>query len=127
MARVAWVFTDLTNSTTYSLPINPRDDGSLQYEKQITYKNTSAPNGKTLIFEGQDQPHNASASGTLLTQAQYDAFVTWFTKRHQIQIVDDLGRTMVVYITAFKPKRKLSRSFPWRHEYTFDYVILNWS
>lgn len=127
MARIPWVFTDPTDSTTYSFPINPKDDGSLQYEKQITYKNTSAPVGKTLIYEGQDQPKATSFSGTILSQTQYEAMVLWFTKRHQIQVVDDLGRTFMIYITAFKPSRKLSRTYPWRHDYTVEYTILDWS
>lgn len=127
MARIAWVFTDPTDASTYEFPINPNADGSLQYEKQINYKNTTAPDGKTLIYEGLDQPKATSFSGTILTEDQYNAMVLWFNKRHQIQLVDDLGRIFMIYITGFKPQRKLSRTYPWRHDYTVDYTIVDWS
>lgn len=126
MARIPWVFTDLTDASTYSFPINPKDDGSLQYEKSIVYQNTSAPDGKTIIYEGRDTPNTTSFSGTILTEDQYNAMVEWFSKRHQIQVVDDLGRTFSIYITKFNPKRKLSRTYPWRHDYTVEYTILDW-
>ncbi len=124
--RIPWQFTDPTDSSFYVWEINPNDDGSLQYEKTVSYKNTSAPDGKTIAFEGRDAPLSTSFSGVILTESQYDAMVTWFNKRHQIQIEDDLGRVFYIYITKFSPKRKRSRSYPWRHEYTCEYFILDW-
>lgn len=124
--RIPWVFIDPLDSSTYEWEINPNDDGSLQYEKTVNYKNTSAPDGKTIIFEGRDAPRSTSFSGVVLTEDQYNAMVTWFNKRHQIQIEDDLGRVFTIYITKFAPKRVRSRSHPWRHEYTCEYVILDW-
>lgn len=126
MARIAWVFTDLATADSYVWPINPNDGGSPQYLKTINYQNTAAPDGKTLIFEGRDEPATASFSGVLLTEEQYNALYDWWKKRHQVQIEDDLGRKFVIYITKFQPKRERSRTHPWKHTYTCEYVILDW-
>lgn len=122
--RIPWVISDVNTAETYSFEINPKDDGSYAYEKSITYKNTSSFSGVTVMFEGRDAPHTAQFTGTLLTEAQYNQFVFWFNKRVILHLVDDLGRSMNIYITKFVPKRKISRSYPWRHEYTCDYVIM---
>lgn len=123
-AVVKWSFYDGT--TTYTFEINPSDGGSPSRKKSITYKSTAAPDGKTLIFEGRDQPITVSFSGTLLTQAQYDAFETWFDKRQQVRITDDLGRQYWIYIESFDPKRVRARSHPWKHTYSIEATVLDW-
>jgi len=121
-----WRFDDLTDSTSYVFEINPNEGGSPQYKKTIQTSNTAAPDGKTLIFEGRDEPQQLTFSGTILSQAQYDAMVTWFNKRHQIQITDDLSRQFMVYITGFEPKRVRAVHFPYKHTYTVTYTVLDW-
>lgn len=125
---VRWVFTDPTIATphTYTFEINPTEGGSPAYKKNVAYKNTAAPNGKTLIYEGRDEPASFTFSGTLLTQAHFIAFQTWFLKRHAIYITDDLGRTFAVYITSFDPKRARSAQNPWKHTYTCEAISLDW-
>lgn len=117
-----WRFTDPTNSTTYIFEISPNDGGTPSRKKQIFYSKTTAPDGINITMEGRDEPANGSFSGVLLSQTQFDAFNTWYEKRHQIQVTDDLNRTMTIYITGFDAKRKFSTSHPWRHTYTIDYI-----
>jgi len=124
VARVPWIFTDNVLVESYAFEINPNDDGSLQYEKAVSYKNTSGGSGQTVAFEGRDAPYATTFSGSILTEAQYNAMVTWFSKRYPIDIEDDLGRQFTIYITKFSPKRKRSREYPWRHEYSVDYFII---
>jgi len=126
MARVAWEFTDLVTNDTYSLPVNPNDGGSPSFRKNISYQVTAAPDGKVLMFEGRDEPMQSQFSGVILTEEQYEAFVEWYSKRHQIKIKDDLGREFVCYITSFDPKRKRSALHPWKHDYTCEYTIIDW-
>lgn len=123
---VRWIFTDPTDSSSYTFEINPNEGGSPTLKKNVLFKNTAAPNGKTLIYEGRDDPVTFSFSGTLLTQAQLEAFETWYLKRHQIVITDDLGRTFSVYITSFDPKRVRSAHIPWKHTYTVEAISLDW-
>lgn len=126
MTVVRWIFDDLTDSSSYTFPINPSEGGSPQYKKSINTQNTAAPDGKTLVFEGRDAPQTLSFSGTILDEAQYNAMVLWFNKRHQIKVTDDLGREFMVYITDFEPKRVRAVQHPWKHSYTVNYIVLDW-
>lgn len=123
---VKWKFDDLTDSSTYTFEINPNEGGSPQYKKTIQTANTAAPDGKTLIFEGRDEAQQLTFSGTILSQAQYDAMVTWFNKRHQVRITDDLNRAYMVYITSFEPKRVRAVHYPYKHTYTVNYIVVDW-
>lgn len=125
---VRWQFTDPTGATpnTYVFEINPVEGGSPALKKNVIFKNTAAPDGKTLIFEGRDDPAVFSFSGTLLTQTHFETLETWFLKRHQIVITDDLGRTFSVYITSFDPKRVRSPHVPWKHTYVCEAISLDW-
>lgn len=126
MAVTKWTFYDATGPTTYTFAVNPKDGGSPTRRKNIQYKNTSAPDGKTLIFEGRDEPGVLSFSGVILQQAELEAFETWFDKRRQIRITDDLGRQYWVYITSFEPKRERAIHYPYKHSYTIEATILDW-
>lgn len=125
---IRWTFTDPTGATptTYLFEINPSDGGSPALKKNVIFKNTAAPDGKTLIYEGRDDPATFTFSGTLLTQTQYNAFQTWFLKRQQILLTDDLGRSYYIYITAFTPKRTRAANNPWKHTYTVEAMTLDW-
>lgn len=123
---VRWTFEDPVEGETYVFHINPREGGSPSYDKTITEQNTTAPDGKTLLFEGQDQVQTLEWSGAILEQAHYDAYITWWRKRRQIKLTDDLGREYWIYITSFKPSRKRSRERAWRHDFTFSAIILDW-
>lgn len=121
-----WKFEDLVLDETYTFEINPNEDGSPSYSKHVTYQNTSAPDGRTLVFEGQDEPSTGTFSGTILSEDHYNAMVYWFSKRHQIRITDDLDRAMMIYITKFTPKRVRSAIYPWKHTYSCEYTMLDW-
>lgn len=121
-----WRFDDLVTHETYEFEINPKEGGSPSYKKHINYQNTCAPNGKTLVFEGHDEPQVLTFTGTILTQTLYDAMVTWFSKRHQIKVTDDLGRSFMIYIMSFEPKRERSFHYPWKHSYQVSYIVLDW-
>lgn len=122
-----WLIEDPAAADTYSFNINPSEGGSPGYQKNITEENTTAPNGKTLLWEGLDEPQTLEFEGTILEQVQYDAFVDWFQKRRQVRLTDDLGRVYWVYITSFQPKRERAFHYPWKHSYTMTCTILSWT
>lgn len=124
MARVAWTLYDYDTAESYDLAINPASGGSPSYAKSFTVTNTTAPGGKALIFEGQDEVPQISVSGVLLTEDLYNKFVTWWNKRNLLRITDDLGRNFDIYITSFRPERVRSVTHPWRHNYTLDYIVV---
>lgn len=122
-----WTFEDPNTLETYTFAINPNEGGSPQYSKKFEYRNTSAPDGKVIVFEGRDDPQTIEFSGTLLTQAQYDAFVTWWDKRYQVKITDDLGREFWIEIESFSPKRERAVHYPYKHSYTIKAIIVDWA
>lgn len=121
-----WTFYDPLIPVTYTFEISPNDGGTPSRKKGITYQNTAAPDGKTLIFQGRDDAMTMSFSGTLLSEAQLDAFNTWYDKQHQIRVTDDLSRQFWIFITEFDPKRAFSVSHPWKHTYQVTATILDW-
>lgn len=127
MAVVRWTFYDAAESETYEFEVNPREGGTPSYRKNIVYQNTLAPGGRTLIFEGADEPMKLSWAGVILTQEHHETFVDWYYKRHQILLTDDLSRQYTVYISAYEPKRERSALHPWKHSYTMEATILDWA
>lgn len=123
---VKWRFFDPIVSEGYVFEINPNDGGSPSRKKSVTYQNTAAPGGRTLVFEGRDETQAMSFSGVLLSREQLAALERWFDKRHQILVTDDLERQFWIYITAFTPKRERAVSHPWKHTYQVEAVIVDW-
>lgn len=137
---VKWKFLDLTDNSTATFEINPdssssgvstSSSGTTSYpptlEKTITTVATLAPGGKTLIYEGADIAPSIGFSGTILTETMYNTMITWFNKRHQIQLTDDLGLVYVIYIVAFAPVRVRMATNAWYHTYSVTAQIVNWS
>lgn len=127
MAVVKWTFYDPTTASTYVFAVNPSEGGSPSYSKNVNYQNTAAADGKTLVFEGRDEAQRLEWSGTILEQNQLDTFTTWFNKRHQILLTDDLSRQLWIYITKFTPKRERAIHSPYKHSYSMEATILNWA
>lgn len=123
---VKWNFLDPAGSDSYTFEVNPLSGADPQYDKSITYQSTTAPGGKTLIMEGQDKPLEISWSGTIISESQYDAYVTWFQKRRQIQLTDDLGRVFWIYISSFESQRVRSSNFH-KRTYNVKATVLDWS
>lgn len=123
---VKWTFYDGVTLDEYTFDINPNDGGTPNYNKTITYENTAGPGGVTLMFEGRDEPPKLRFSGTILEQDQFDTFKTWFDKRHQIRVTDDLSRQYWIYITKFEARRRRAYSHPWKHDYEIEATILSW-
>lgn len=127
MPPFRWRFYDPVTAQDQEFFINPNKGGSPPRRKNVIYQSTSAPDGKTLVFEGHDETQQLEWSGVVLEQNQYDLYVEWFGKRRQIRLTDDLGRVMWIYITAFEPNRVYSSSHPWRHEISVKATILDWA
>ena len=126
MAVVRWRFDDPVTLESYTFEINPSEGGSPALKKNLSYVNTAAPDGRALAFEGRMNTQTSSFKGTILTEEHYQAMETWFNKRNQIYMTDDLGRTLSIYITDFEPQRVRSVQHPWKHTYTCSYFVLDW-
>lgn len=126
MARIAWRFEDPTESTVEFMEINPNEGASPAFTKSLTKETTTAPGGlgQTLIYEGADQAVEFGFSGVILTQGQYEFLHTAWSKRHPVNLTDDLGRTFTIYFESFTPTRVRSNHYPWRHTYEARAVVL---
>jgi len=123
---VRWIFYDPSIAETYVFPINPQSGGSPAYAKTFTFKNTAAPDGKTLIFQGRQEVQTLEFDGVLFQQVEVEAFVRWWQKKNQITVTDDLGRNFSVVIQEFTPKRVRSAQHAWKHTYACKAVIVDW-
>lgn len=125
MSVVRWTFYDGTN--TYTFPVNPNEGGSPQRQRTLTELSPTAPQGRTIMFEGPEKVQSIDIKGTILEQIHFEAFNAWFDKRQQIRITDDLGRQFWVMFEDFKPTRARTVHWPWRHNYSATFKILSWS
>lgn len=123
---VRWRFEDPLSLEVHTFEINPSEGGSPSFSKQFQTQNTSAPDGKTLIFEGRDTVQRLEFEGTILSEDEYNTFAEWFDKRRQIKIIDDLGREFWVLIESFSPTRVRAASRPWKHTYKVTAIIVDW-
>jgi len=123
---VRWVFYDIVDDVSYTFDINPSEGGTPSHKKHVTYTATTAPAGKTLIFEGARDARILEWSGTILEQVHHDALLAWWNKSHQIRLTDDLGRVWYLIIIDFEPKRIRNAQFPWKHSYTMRATVVDW-
>ncbi|NBR22234.1 MAG: hypothetical protein EBU08_00285 [Micrococcales bacterium] len=124
--RIAWKFYDPVEDEEYEWEINPKDGGYPNRSKALVYESTAAPNGQTLAYEGREAPASMSFSGVILTEQHFDTLTSWYLKRNQIKLTDDLGREFWIYIKSFNPTRVRSAKYPWRHNYTIEAIVLDW-
>lgn len=127
MAVVRWTFYDPVDDVTYELDLNPHTGGDPQYRKSLTHESTAAPGGLQLLFEGADEPQQLSWDGAIVEAGHHAALRTWWDKRRQILLTNDLGEQFWIYIKSYEPKRKRSALNPYRRDYSMTAVILNWS
>jgi hypothetical protein len=124
---VRWVFEDYwqTGPTPYSYTweINPNDGGSPTVEKNMTILQNTGPNRMNLVQEGANQVPTIAFSGSILTQAHYEALELWYDRRVLIKLTDDLLRTFYGVFSSFSPKRSRRAFNPWYHTYDAQFHV----
>ena len=126
MGYVQWSLSDPATSETYSFSINPNDGGSPAFKKKISYVPTSSPRGRQIVFEGNSDPVTLDFSGLIVEPAFLNVLKSWYDKRRQVRLTDDLGRSFWIYIIEFVPERVRIASNPWKHKFTIKSMILDW-
>lgn len=120
---VRWRLDDDTVGDSYVFEINPNEGGTPPRKKNLTTQSTTAPDGKPIIFEGQDEVLNASVSGVILNEDQLAVLTEWFKRRHLVKLTDDLGRAYIIYLTGLQAGRQRSAHYHWKHTYTLEYTV----
>ena len=125
--RVPWKFNSINSDDVdeYIFAINPLESTVPSLAKTMTSSSTTA--GRNIVFQGRDAIGTLSCSGTILYQAHYEKLLEWAQKEKQVKITDDLNNSYWVFITSFTPTRQPSSSHPWRHEFSLEATVLDWS
>lgn len=121
-----WIFEDPVDSTTAIFNLNPLSGGTPKEERKLVSHNTVAAGGRTVLMEGSKAPRTITFSGNISDEEQYNIYVTWFNKRHQIQLTDDLGREYMIMITRFSPRRVRRGNRFWRHSFDVEATVVDW-
>ena len=119
-----WVFHDPYLPETWEVPINPREMSSPFAEKAVSLRQTTAVDGRALLFEGSAAVPDWTFTGVILDPGHYANLLKWSEKRNRIQITDHFGRMIVCYLTKFEPTPKRAVGRYWRHEYTMTALVL---
>lgn len=122
-----WVLTDYRSQGptpyTYTLAINPNEGGSPTIQKNMTIASNVGPNRGAILQEGQSTAPELTFSGTILTQAHYEALEFWYDKRIAIEITDDLGRKFRGVFSRWEPTRTRRAFNPWFHTYAAGFTV----
>lgn len=123
--RVAWTFYDPVTSEQYAFQVNPNEHTAPNRQKKMSIADTSAPDGRTILFEGRREVQKTSWSGVIISQEQFQEFDVWFEKPYQILLTDDRGQEYWVYLDSWAPTRQRAQNYPWKHEYTMSAYVLD--
>lgn len=121
---VRWTLYDPVLGTTLEFPINPAESFLPNREKEFSIQQTTQ--GKLIAFEGNEKPVEFNFSGTFLDEASYNFMTTWFNKRYQLRLTDDLGKQYWIYLKTFSPERKRSSNYRWAFKYSAQATVLDW-
>ncbi len=133
MARSAWRFIDPITDEEYAWPVNPREDSgshaitrSTNYAASAAQRRTSAgvDTIDNVIFQKNMEQQVFSYTGYVYTVEQYNALQSWADKNYAVELYDDLGRGFLVYTTEVNFSRVRSNMNPYKHNYTFNGIIL---
>lgn len=122
---VRWQFYDPVEDETWTVPMNPSEGGTPGVEKNLSSKPTTAPDGAPILTEGQDAPKTFEVKGTILEEDHLTTLKDWVNRRHAIQITDDLGRVLQVYLQTLTAERQRAAQYRWKHTFTLKGIVLS--
>lgn len=123
---VRWKFFDPILDQEFVFTFNPSEVSLPSYEKNITSRQTTASDGKAILFESQANVLEIGFNGVLFEESDYDWFLTWFNKKYQVKLTDDLGNEFWCYLTSFSSDRRRSFHHDWCMDYKAKAVIVDW-
>lgn len=109
----------------WTVPINPREMSSPFPEKAVSVHQTTALDGRALLYEGSTPPPNWTFSGAILDWDHYWRLQVWSGKSNRIRITDHFGRHLWCYLLKFDPEPVRAPNRYWRHNYTMSALVLS--
>lgn len=117
-----------TNPATreYIFRPNPRRMTSPFPERAITTRKSSAPGGRSMVWEGPLPDTEWSFTGSALDKAQYEALRKWvYDRPGHVYVYDHFGRRMDCVLKAFQPEppERMKSGKYWYHVYTIKATV----
>lgn len=105
---------------------NPSQMGSPFPQRNLTVQGTTAPDGQSVIFEGQMRPQEWTFTGSCRTHQFYEKLRAWvYDHQGRLLLTDHFGRELVVVLRSFNPTPKRSLNVYWRHDYEIAALVLS--
>jgi len=123
-----WIFTDPVGATSYTFPINPNAMASLTPVHQRSALVGGAPDSRMRVLQSNRKMNTTfewSFSGTIYTQAHYDALYTWLRKPNPINLTLHNGRVYNILLKEFKPVDKRSGKSKTRWAYEMSATVIS--
>lgn len=118
-------FANLGSVLTYEFPTNPTELQETYAQAAVTADATTAYDGLMMVWEGERRPDIWTIKGEVFQRIDHDALAYWSSINQRLWVTDEFGRTVLAKITSFKAIRKRSIDYPWRHEYTMTFDVLD--
>lgn len=115
---VRWQFHDPIAGDTYTFAQNPNKMSSFEITRAFNSGSSGSRDTRVRVRSEESGPP-FQFSGTLRTQAQYDAFVNWRFRTNPITVTDHFARKILFIPTGFEPEDQRDGRNPWLHKYVF--------
>jgi hypothetical protein len=132
--RTPWSLYDPIEDETYYLTVNPYEDaGSNEVNRSSNFESASGfyrdslgnDTVGTIVFLNQPAMETFAYTGRTYREEDHAALETWAAKDYPVHLSDDLGRTWLVCIESFSPRRlPTTRKYPYKHEYSLTGFII---
>lgn len=121
MTVVRWVFFDPSDSSSYTVPVNPNQMTSPFPDKNTELGVQSPVTGQYRISRLPTMPVEWSFGGRIYDAAHHDALLEWSKRPNLIEVTDHLGRTFSVLLKEFAPTERYPTALNYdRYEYEMN-------
>ncbi|GAB3863306.1 hypothetical protein GCM10028801_30620 [Nocardioides maradonensis] len=121
-----WTFYDPIADETYVVSRNPNAMNDIPLVSR-TFRHGTAwgADGRIPSFETAPTGLTLNFAGRVADEAHYNALLDWSQRPNEVQITDHLGRSFIVFITAFRPEELTpTPRNNWRVNYAVEAQIL---
>lgn len=132
--RIAWRFIDPSDATAEEVVwhVNPfQDNGSNVFNRTPNYtvvagmrRSSAGPTIDTIMHQARIDQSSFSYDGFIYDAAQLAMMEDWVSRRHPVEMWDDLNRGWLVYLLGIDLSRERKRKNPYKHRYTLTGLIL---
>lgn len=126
MTTQRWTFYDPVALTSYTVPRNPNVMTNIPtVARNLRHAPAWGGDDRVVSYELPSDPLTFEFGGSIADEAHYNALLSWAQVDNEIIITDHLGRSFLVFITAFQPtEQQPTRRNPWRITYTMICTLL---